>query len=141
MQLLFPDNYIQSTSERMLLYRELDNLETEEALVQFQAALTDRFGKLPPESLELIEVVRLRRAAVELGMEKIILKHSKMVCQFISNPQSAYYQSPIFGKVLQYVQTHQQLCRMKEGNNRLSLTFEKVKSVKKAKEVLEGVMG
>jgi len=139
MQLLFPDNYIQSSSERMLLYRELDNLETEDALVQFEVGLVDRFGKLPTESLELIEVVRLRRAAVELGMEKIILKHNKMVCQFISNPQSAYYQSPVFGKVLQFVQTHQQMCRMKEGNNRLSLTFEKVKSVKKAKEVLEGV--
>ena len=139
MQLLFPDKYIQSISERMLLYRELDNLETEEALVLFEAGLADRFGKLPPESIELIEVVRLRRVAVELGMEKIILKHQKMVCQFISNPQSVYYQSPVFGKVLQYVQTHHQICRMKEGNNKLSLTFEKVKSVKRAKEILEGV--
>lgn len=139
MQLLFPDSYIQSTSERMLLYRELDNLENEEALVQFESGLIDRFGKLPAESIELIEVVRLRRAAVELGMEKIILKHQKMVCQFISNPQSPYYQSPIFGKVLQYVQSHPQTCRMKEGNNKLSLTFDKIKSVKKAKEVLEGV--
>jgi transcription-repair coupling factor (superfamily II helicase) len=139
MQLLFPDNYIQSISERMLLYRELDNIETEEALVQFEAGLADRFGKLPTESIELIEVVRLRRVAVELGIEKIILKHHKMVCQFISDAQSVYYQSPVFGKVLQFVQTHQQICRMKEGNNKLSLTFEKVKSVKKAKEVLEGV--
>ena len=139
LQLLFPDKYIQSISERMLLYRELDNIETEDALVQFEAGLADRFGKLPSESIELIEVVRLRRAAVELGIEKIILKHHKMVCQFIANPQSAYYQSPVFGKVLQYVQTHPQICRMKEGNNKLSLTFEKVRSVKKAKEVLEGV--
>jgi len=140
MQLLFPDSYIQSTSERMLLYRELDNLETEEALVQFEAGLIDRFGKLPPESIELIEVVRLRRAAVELGMEKVIMKHHKMVCQFISNPQSAYYQSPVFTKVLQFVQSHPQICRMKEGNNKLSLTFDKVKSVKKAKEILEAVV-
>ncbi len=139
MQLLFPDSYIQSISERMLLYRELDNLETEEALVQFEAGLADRFGKLPAESIELIEVVRLRRAAVELGIEKIILKRHKMVCQFISDPQSVYYQSPVFGKVLRYVQTHPQICHMKEGNNKLSLTFEKVKSVKKAKGILEGV--
>ncbi|HLN72443.1 MAG: transcription-repair coupling factor [Methylococcaceae bacterium] len=140
MQLLFPDQYIQSTSERMLLYRELDNLETEEALLQFEAGLIDRFGKLPPESLELIEVVRLRRVAVELGMERIILKHQKMVCHFISNPQSPFYQSPVFGKVLQYVQMHHQTCRMKESNNKLSLTFDKVSSVKKAKEVLEKVI-
>jgi transcription-repair coupling factor (superfamily II helicase) len=140
LQLLFPDKYIQSTSERMLLYRELDNLESEEALVQFEAGLLDRFGKLPPESIELIEVVRLRWVAIELGMERIILKNQKMVCHFISNPQSPFYQSPTFGKVLQYVQTHHQTCRMKEGNNRLSLTFEKVKTVKKAKEVLAGVV-
>jgi len=139
LQLLFPDKYIQSTSERMLLYRELDNVETEEALVLFEAGLADRFGKLPNESIELIEVVRLRWAAIQLGMEKIILKNKKMICQFISDPQSPFYQSPVFGKLLKYVQTHHQTCHMKEGNNRLSLTFEKVKSVKKAKEVLEGV--
>jgi len=139
LELLFPDKYIQSISERMLLYRELDSIETEEALVQFEAGLVDRFGKLPPESIELIEVVRLRRIAIDLGMEKIILKHQKMVCHFISDPQSQFYQSATFGKVLQYVQTHHQTCRMKEGNNRLSLTFEKIKTVKKAKEVLEGV--
>jgi transcription-repair coupling factor (superfamily II helicase) len=139
LELLFPDKYIQSISERMLLYRELDNLEAEEALVQFEAGLVDRFGKLPPESVELIEVVRLRRLAVSLGIEKIILKHQKMVCQFISDPQSAYYQSPVFGQVLKYVQTHHQTCRMKEGNNKLTLAFEKVKTVKKAKELLEGV--
>lgn len=140
LQLLFPDKYIQSTSERMLLYRELDNLESEEALVQFEAGLADRFGKLPDETIELIEVVRLRWVAIELGMEKIILKNQKMVCHFISDPQSPFYQSATFGKVLQYVQTHHQTCRMKEGNNKLSLSFEKVKTVKKAKEVLAGVV-
>ncbi|MFY9151285.1 MAG: transcription-repair coupling factor [Prolixibacteraceae bacterium] len=139
LQILFPDKYIQSISERMLLYRELDNLESEEALVQFEAGLADRFGKLPPESMELIEVVRLRWIALSLGMERIILKNKKMVCHFVSNPQSPFYQSPVFGKVLQYLQTHHQTCHMKEGNNRLSLTFEKIKSVKQATDVLSGV--
>ncbi len=139
MESLFPDKYISSISERMLLYRELDNLESEEALVQFEAGLTDRFGKLPPESIELIEVVRLRWLAIQLGMEKIILKNRKMICQFISDPQSPFYQSPVFGKVLHYVQTHPQTCRIKEGNNRLSLRFEKVKSVRQAREILQGV--
>jgi transcription-repair coupling factor (superfamily II helicase) len=139
LQLLFPDKYIQSTSERMLLYRELDNLESNEALVQFEAGLADRFGKLPTECLELIEVVRLRWVAITLGMEKIILKNHKMVCHFISDPQSAFYQSPAFSWVLRYVQSHHEICRMKENNNRLSLTFEKVKSVKKAKELLEQI--
>ncbi|HZL09398.1 MAG TPA: transcription-repair coupling factor [Prolixibacteraceae bacterium] len=139
LQLLFPDRYIQSTSERMLLYRELDNLENEEALALFETGLVDRFGQLPPESIELIEVVRLRWAAVKLGMEKIILKKHKMICHFVSNPQSSFYQSPAFGQMLQYVQAHPQSCRMKEGNNKLSLIFEKVKNVKKATEVLVGV--
>ena len=139
LQLLFPDKYIQSTSERMLLYRELDNQENEEGLVLFEAGLADRFGKLPNESIELIEVVRLRWVAIQLGMEKIILKNKKMICQFISDPQSTFYQSPVFVKILHFVQSHPQTCRMKEGNNRLSLTFEKVKSVKQAKIVLQGV--
>jgi len=124
----------------MLLYRELDNQENEEGLVLFEAGLADRFGKLPNESIELIEVVRLRWVAIQLGMEKIILKNKKMICQFISDPQSSFYQSPVFVKILHYVQTHPQTCRMKEGNNRLSLTFEKVKSVNLAKVVLEGVV-
>ncbi len=140
LELLFPDKYIQSVSERMMLYRELDSIESEEALVQFEAGLIDRFGKLPQQSVELIEVVRLRRVAIELGMEKIILKHHKMVCHFIGDPQSAFYQSPVFGKVLQYVQTHHQSCRMKESGHKLSLTFEHVKAVKKAKEVLYGLL-
>jgi transcription-repair coupling factor (superfamily II helicase) len=140
LQLLFPDRYIQSVSERMLLYRELDNIETEEALIQYEAGLTDRFGKLPDESLELIEVVRLRRIAIELGIEKIILKHQKMVCQFISDPQSVYYQSPVFSRILKFVQTNQQICRMKEANHKLSLTFEKVKSIKKAKLILQEIL-
>jgi transcription-repair coupling factor (superfamily II helicase) len=139
MQLLFPEKYIQSVSERMLLYRELDNLESEESLAQFELGLIDRFGKLPPESVELVEVVRLRWAAIRLGMEKIILKNHKMVCHFVTNPQSMFYQSPVFGKVLQYVQTHHLNCRMKEANNRLSLTFEKVRNVKQAKELLTSV--
>ena len=139
LELLFPDKYIQSTSERMLLYRELDNLETEEALVQFENGLTDRFGKLPTESTELIEVVRLRRVAIDLGMERIILKHQKMICHFISDPRSPFYQSDVFGRVLNYVQTHHQTCRMKEGNNKLTLTFEKIKTVKQAKEILSGI--
>jgi transcription-repair coupling factor (superfamily II helicase) len=139
LELLFPDKYIQSISERMLLYRELDNIESEEALVQFEAGLIDRFGKLPAQSIELIEVVRLRRIAIDLGMEKIILKNQKMVCHFISDPKSPFYQSATFGTVLKYVQTHVNTCRMKENNNKLTLTFEKIKTVKKAKEVLENM--
>ncbi|MCW0484897.1 transcription-repair coupling factor [Gaoshiqia sediminis] len=136
MELLFPDQFIQSISERMLLYRELDSMESEESLLQFEQGLVDRFGKLPPQSVELLEVVRLRWLAIELGIERIILKNKKMICYFISDPQSTYYQSPAFSKILQFVQQNPNKCRMKEKQNKLSLSFEQVESVAKAKAIL-----
>ncbi len=140
MELLFPDNYIHSVSERMMLYRELDSLEDEATLLQFEAGLVDRFGKLPQTSQELLEVVRLRWEAIELGMERIILKSQKMICHFISDQKSPFYQSPVFGQVLQYVQANPHTCRMKEGNNKLTLTFDKVKTIRQAKEILGGIV-
>ena len=137
MELLFPDKYIQSISERMLLYRELDNLETEENLQQFEVGLIDRFGKLPDQSKELLEVVRLRWLSIELGIERIILKNKKMICYFISDQQSAYYQSPAFTKVLQFVQRNPGKCRMKEKLNKLSLSFDHIKTINSAKAILE----
>ncbi len=139
MELLFPDGYIQSVSERMLLYRELDSMETEENLQQFEASLTDRFGKLPPASIELLEVVRLRWVAIELGIERIILKNKKMICYFISDQQSPYYQSEAFTKVLNFVQHNPGKCRMKEKLNKLSLNFEQVNSISKAKSILSEI--
>ncbi|WP_423129932.1 transcription-repair coupling factor [Gaoshiqia sp. Z1-71] len=139
MELLFPDSYIQSISERMLLYRELDSMENEESLQHYQAGLLDRFGPLPGQSRELLEVVRLRWLAIELGMERIILKNKKMFCYFISDQQSAYYQSETFTRVLQYVQQHPNSCRMKEKQDKLRLSFEPVESVAAAKALLENV--
>ena len=139
MELLFPDDYIQSVSERMLLYRELDNQENEDALQLFENSLIDRFGKLPQPSSELLEVVRLRWLAIGLGMEKIILKNGRMICQFIANQRSPFYQSPVFGKVLQYVQIHTKNCRMKESENKLTLTFPKVEIIRQAKLILQDI--
>ena len=136
MELLFPEKYIQSVSERMLLYRELDSLETEEGLHQFEAGLTDRFGKLPGPSRELLEVVHLRWLAIDLGIERIILKNKKMICYFISDQKSPYYQSPAFTKVLKYVQLNASKCRIKEKEGKLSLRFEKIGTVAAAKIIL-----
>ncbi|MBU0763221.1 MAG: transcription-repair coupling factor, partial [Bacteroidetes bacterium] len=104
MELLFPEEYIENVSERIRLYRELDSIETEERLQAFEKQLTDRFGKLPEQSRELLNVVRLRKLAIDLGFEKIILKNDVFIGHFVSDPQSAYYRSPVFGKMLQYVQ-------------------------------------
>ncbi|MGE4586230.1 MAG: TRCF domain-containing protein, partial [Mangrovibacterium sp.] len=140
MELLFPDTYIRSVSERMLLYRELDELETEESLQQFENGLVDRFGPLPASGSELLEVVRLRWLAIELGMERIILKNKKMICCFVSEQQSPFYQSPVFSRILQYVQQNSGKCRMKEKASKLSLRFEPVERIASAKLILTGIL-
>ncbi len=139
LELLFPENYIPGTSERMLLYRELDNIETEEELKKYREGLIDRFGKLPSESNELLEVVRLRWKAIHLGMEKIILKNKKMICYFVSDQQSPFYQSADFMKIVQYIQRSKTSGKMKEMNHKLTLTFSDVPNVETAGYILEEI--
>ena len=136
MELLFPDQYIQSISERMLLYRELDSLTSEDSLHQFEQGLTDRFGPLPLPGKELLEIVRLRWIAIELGMERIIMKNKKMICYFISNQKSPYYHSPAFTKVLRYIQGNPGKCRIKEKEGKLSLRFDPIETIIAAKNIL-----
>jgi transcription-repair coupling factor (superfamily II helicase) len=139
LELLFPEHYISNISERIRLYRELDNLETDEKLTTFENQLTDRFGKIPDQTIELINVVRLRWLAISLGFEKIILKKNTLVLYFISNQESAYYKSPVFSKTLQFVQQNPKSISIKESNNRLSMTINKVETIKKAIEVLQKI--
>lgn len=135
LELLFPASYIPGNAERMMLYRELDNLENEEQLRKYESGLIDRFGKLPPESEELLNVVRLRWMAIDSGIDKIILKNQKMICYFPSDQKSPYYQSEAFNKVLLYVQKHPRKCRMKE-EGKLTLTFDNILSVSEAAGLL-----
>jgi len=137
LEILFPDSYIESISERIRLYRELDNIQTEEEIETFAVQIKDRFGEIPEASIELLNVVRLRWYALDLGIEKLILKSQKMVLYFVNDHQSAYYQSPQFSKVLSFVQNQAIPCKMKEAKHRLSLSFENIKSIKHATEVLE----
>jgi len=136
LEILFPEKYVESISERVRLYRELDNIETEEEIEKFETQLKDRFGELPNASIELLNVVRLRWLALDLGIEKLILKSGKLVLYFISDQGSAFYQSAQFSKVLQFLQTQVIPCKMKETKNRLSLSFEKVENIKKASDIL-----
>jgi transcription-repair coupling factor (superfamily II helicase) len=136
LEILFPDPYISNITERLSLYKELDSLDSEEALLAFQERLIDRFGPVPVETQELLNAIRLRRIAKELGIEKLILKNQAMTGYFISNEDSPYYQSEVFTAVLKYVQSHASSCRMKEGSGRLTLTFQKISSVKDALAVL-----
>jgi transcription-repair coupling factor (superfamily II helicase) len=136
LEILIPDAYISNITERLSLYKELDNIETEEELMAFQEKLIDRFGPVPTETQELLSALRLRMLARTIGFEKLILRNQLMTGHFISNETSAYYQSEIFTAVLKYVQTHTNSCRMKEGSGKLSITFQRVSNVSDALKIL-----
>lgn len=140
MELLFPQEYIPGTTERMLLYRELDNIENQKQLDQFRKGLEDRFGKLPLQSRELLDVVKLRWKALELGIEKIILKENKMICYFVSDQQSPFYRSALFLKIVQFVQKNDSKANMREINHKLTLSFPHVPNVETAGYILEEMM-
>jgi transcription-repair coupling factor (superfamily II helicase) len=139
LELLFPDNYISNVTERIRLYRELDNIETEEKLGEFERQLTDRFGQIPKPTKELMDVVRIRWIAKQLGFEKIILKNGKMLVWFVSNQNSLYYQSPVFEKIIRFVQTHPALFQMKEAKDKLTMSHEPVESISDAMKLLEKI--
>ncbi len=136
-EILFPNDYIGQATERLNLYNELANLKTEEELERFKLQLEDRFGPLPAPTVDLLQSVRLKWAAEQLGFEKLVIKKGKMLAYFVSNPDSLYYQSDIFGKILQKVQ-QTACCQFKEkkiqNNQRLYLVFEGVENVALALE-------
>ncbi len=140
-ELLFPDDYINSVSERLALYNELGTLKTEEQLQAFEQKLMDRFGALPKQATALLNSVRIKWIATRIGLEKLIMKQGKMIGYFISDQQSNFYQSNRFIKVMQFVQHNGNLCKLKEKDTknglRLLLTFDNVKSVSKALELMQ----
>lgn len=132
----FPDTYVPGSSERMLLYRELDHLQSEEEVAEFRKRMIDRFGPVPREADELMCVVGLRRLGKMLGCEKIMLKQGTMQLQFVSNVNSPFYRSEMFSRVLAYATTHIQDCALKEKNNKRYLRIRDMKSVEQAKNLL-----
>ena len=139
LELLFPDSYIPNSTERINLYRELDNIENEERLSNFNIQLKDRFGPLPPQTQELLDVVRLRWLAVKLGFEKIVLKNNMMIGYFISDQTSCYFKSKIFENILSFVQKKPVLFKLKEGNNKLNLSIKGIESIYAAYNLLESI--
>jgi len=140
-ELLFPDEYINNITERLKLYNELSVIKDENGLVAFENKLIDRFGPLPKQAVSLLNSIKIKWVATQLGIEKLVMKQSKMICYFVSDQQSSYYQSGRFSQVLQFVQTQSKLCTMKEKQTpnglRLLLTFENVKSINKALELIQ----
>lgn len=139
LEMYFPDNYVPGSSERMLLYRELDNIERDEELEAYRQRLIDRFGPVPRQGEELMLVVPLRRVGRRLGCEKIILRQGRMQMQFVSNTQSAFYQSAAFGRVINYIGYHPRRCNLKEKNGKRSMVVSQVASVKEAVEILKEI--
>ena len=139
LELLFPNEYIPSSSERMLLYRELDKLELDKDVEDFKARLKDRFGAIPPESEELIRIVPLRRIAKRLGIEKIFLKSGRMTLFFVSNPDSPYYQSEAFGKIIGYMSRYPRQCNLREQNGKRSMIIKDIKDVQSAVRELQEI--
>jgi transcription-repair coupling factor (superfamily II helicase) len=137
LQLLIPDYYVSNLTERLLLYRELDNITKEEDLIKYEENLRDRFGPVPIEAIELINVVRFRWKAMALGFEKVTLKNKMMLAYFVAHKESPYYSTPIFHGVIAFAQRFNKLCRLKEQNEKFYLTIEEVEDVKKAMKVLE----
>lgn len=140
LEMYFPDNYVPGSSERMLLYRELDNINNDNDLETYRQRLVDRFGKVPHEALELMQVVPLRRLGKRLGCEKIMLRKGKMNMQFVANPDSAYYQSKTFSAVINYVGNHPRRCDFKQVGTRRLLTVSQIPTVEAAVNVLRAML-
>jgi transcription-repair coupling factor (superfamily II helicase) len=142
-ELLFPDEYINNITERLNLYNELSQIKDEATLQQYEQKLIDRFGALPKPAIALLNSVRIKWKATAMGIERLMMKQGKMVGYFIGDQQSDFYQSNRFMKVLQFAQRNGNVCKIKEKETknglRLLLTFDNVKSVNKALELLEGI--
>ena len=141
LELLLPSNYVTGSSERMLLYRELDNLSSDKDVENFKIKLLDRFGPIPKETEELLRIVPLRKLAARLGVEKIFLKGGRMTLFLVSNPESPYYKGPTFGKLIDYMMKNVRRCELKERNDhKRSVLVKEVESVEHALYVLREIM-
>ncbi|MDD3789442.1 MAG: transcription-repair coupling factor [Petrimonas sp.] len=139
LDLMFPVTYIPNDAERVAIYRELDNLETETQILEFTKKLEDRFGKIPQQGRELIRIVRLRRLAKSLGIEKVTLKNGQMALFLLSDNNSPYYQSSLFEKLLNYVQKYPRNCQLREVGKKRSVVIQKVPTVEAAVGVLDEI--
>jgi transcription-repair coupling factor (superfamily II helicase) len=142
-EILFPDDYISSIAERLSLYKELSELESEEEIKSFELKLVDRFGDLPVEAVDLLNSVRLKWVARTLGLERVILKQKRMVGYFLADQYSDFFQSPFFTRILTFVQQNAKTSVMKEKQTkkglRLLITFIRIDSIEKALQTLHDI--
>ncbi|MBR1850409.1 MAG: transcription-repair coupling factor [Bacteroidales bacterium] len=139
LEVLLPDDYVTSVSERLLLYHELNSLSTDDELEAYAQRLADRFGPLPQATRELISTITLRRMAKEFGIEKIVLKQDRLVCHFAAGQDNPFYRSANFMKMIQYVQQHPTQAKLKETPERLTLSCANVSTIKQAIERMQAL--
>jgi transcription-repair coupling factor (superfamily II helicase) len=139
MEVMLPSEYVSSTAERISLYTELDHIKTEERLVEFTGQLIDRFGPLPKPVNDLLNTVRLRWIAKDLGFEKIVLRDNLMIAHFVSNQESPYYETETYHQVMQYIISHPKRCALKEAHAKLILTIKEVSTVTQALEIVRAM--
>lgn len=141
LELMFPVMYIPNDAERIAIYRELDGLETELQTFEFGKRLEDRFGKVPQQGKELIRIVRLRRLAKSIGIEKVVLKSQQMILHLITDKESAYYQSPVFDKLIAYVMGNTRSCKLREVGKKRSIAIKNVSTVENAVAIMQQIKG
>jgi len=129
LEILIPDSYVESITERLSLYTRLDNCDTEEELQQFHSEMIDRFGPIPPQVDDLFDTVRIRKLAVTLGFEKMILKEEDLRCYFINRPDSPYFESDTFRLILEYLQKHTNKAKLKQAGKNFLLVVDDMKSM------------
>jgi len=139
LEILIPDDYVENITERLSLYSRLDNCENEEELQAMEAELVDRFGPLPPPVQELFVTVRCRRLAVELGFERMILKNDSLKCYFINRPDSPYFESETFNRILAYLQTGTNKAKLKQVGKLFMIVVEPARDMQDVHQFLAGM--
>lgn len=139
-EIMLPDDYVTNISERLSLYKDLDSAKTEEELQTFKSILEDRFGPLPEPAQQLLQVIRLRWKAKAIGFEKLVLKQEKMVGHFPPQSKTSYFESKIFGAVLEFIKTESHRCRMKETQNKLTLVIDNTNTLQNALKTLQQII-
>lgn len=137
----FPETYVPGATERMLLYRELDSLSTDEQIKAFRQRMIDRFGTLPPEGEELLRIVPLRALGRKAGAERLTLRKRRMTLYFVANPDSAFYQSKTFERIIQYATNSYKRCKLDEAGGKRRMTVNDVPSVEMALLALQTILG
>jgi len=140
MEILIPESYVENISERIRLYRELDNIDNENELIKFEQNIADRFGPIPDEVNQLIDVVRLRFMALILGFERISIKNERLTAYFIQNQNSPYYQSDAFNMILQFVKDNPRIFKFKQSNEKLTMFVDGIKNIRQAIALFQKIL-